>query len=67
MSTLTNEERDILYPIIFKNDFNHIDDLTNNPKLLQILQYYKNYRSEIADENSELYKLKKEYDELRKN
>lgn len=41
MSTLTNEERDILYPIIFKNDFNHIEDLTNNPKLLQILQYYK--------------------------
>ena len=67
MSTLTNEERDILYPIIFKNDFNHIEDLTNNPKLLQILQYYKNYRSEIADENSELYKLKKEYDELRKS
>ena len=65
MASLTNEERNILYPIIFKNDFNHIDDLTNNPRLLKILQYYKNYRSEIADKNSELYKLKKEYDELR--
>lgn len=65
MSNLTNEERGILYPIIFKNDFNHIDDLTNNPKLLNILQYYKNYRSEIADEKSELYKKKKIFDELR--
>ncbi len=67
MFTLTNDERDILYPIIFKNDFNHIDQLTSNPKLLHILQYYKNYRSDIADENSELYKLKKEYDESRKS
>lgn len=65
MSNLTNEERGILYPIILKNDFNHIDDLTNNPKLLNILQYYKNYRSEIADEKSELYKKKKIFDELR--
>ncbi len=65
MSNLTNEERGILYPIIFKNDFNHIDDLTNNPKLQNILQYYKNYRSEIADEKSELYKKKKIFDELR--
>lgn len=65
MSNLTNEERGILYPIIFKNDFNHIDNLTNNPKLLNILQYYKNYRSEIADEKSELYKKKKIFDELR--
>lgn len=60
--------KNVIYCIqLYSKRFNHIEDLTNNPKLLQILQYYKNYRSEIADENSELYKLKKEYDELRKS
>lgn len=66
MSQLNNTERDELYPIIFKNDFNHIENLTNNPKFLHILQFYKNYRREIADHNSELYKLKKAYDETNK-
>lgn len=66
MSTLTNEEKEELYPIIFENDFNNIDSLTNNHKLRHILQYYKNYRGDIADSTSELYKLKKEFDERQK-
>lgn len=66
MSTLTEEEREELYPIIFKNDFNHIDDLTDNEKFRHILKFYKNYRGDIADHNSELYKLKKEFDESQK-
>lgn len=67
MSTLTIEEKEELYPIIFKNDFNNIDSLTDNHKLRHILQYYKNYRGDIADSTSELYKLKKEFDERQKN
>lgn len=67
MSTLTIKEREELYPIIFRNNFNDIDSLTNNSKLKHILRYYKNYRGDIADSTSELYKLKKEFDERQKD
>lgn len=66
MSELTDAEREELYPIIFKNDFNHIDDLTDNEKFRHILKFYKNYRSDIADHNSELYKLKQEFEQHQK-
>ena len=66
MSKLTDEEREELYPIIYKNDFNHIEELTDNTKFREILKFYKNYRAEIADHNSELYKLKVEFDNLSK-
>lgn len=62
MANLSEDEKSELYPIIFKNDFNHIEVLTNNKKYLHILSFYKNYRGEIADSTSELYKLKKEFE-----
>ena len=62
MSQLTPQERDELYPIIFNNEFNNIETLTSNQKFLRILQYYKDYRKDIADSKSELYRLKKEFD-----
>ena len=67
MSKLTDAEREELYPIIFKNDFNHIDELTENEKFRHILKFYKNYRGDIADHNSELYKLKQEFDQQQNN
>ena len=63
MRELTDDERDELYPIIFRNDFNQIDELTDNEKLRHILHFYKNYRGEIADHNSELFKLKQVFDQ----
>ena len=45
----------------------HIEELTDNKKYLHILQFYKNYRGDIADPKSELYKLKKEFDESMKH
>ena len=66
MSKLSESERNELYPIIFKNDFNDINSLTKNEKFRQILSYYKNYRGDIADHGSELYKLKKEFDTVSK-
>ena len=66
MSTLSDEEKNELYPIIFKNNFLNIEEITENEKFRTILQFYKNYRGDIADPNSELYKRKKEYD-ARKN
>lgn len=66
MATLTEQEKQELYPIIFKNDFNHIEELTDNEKYRHILKYYKDFRRDIADHDSELYKLKKEFDQSRK-
>ncbi len=37
MNQLSLQEKEELYPIIFKNDFNHIEDMTTNPKFLHIL------------------------------
>lgn len=62
---LSADEKNELYPIIFKNDFNHIEDLTSNVKYQHILQFYKNYRADIANHESNLYKLKKQFDELK--
>ena len=67
MSELTDAEREELYPIIFKNDFNHIDELTENEKFRHILKFYKNYRGDIADHNSELFRLKQEFDQQKNN
>lgn len=67
MSELTDAEREELYPIIFKNDFNHIDELTENEKFRHILNFYKNYRGDIADHNSELFRLKQEFDQQKNN
>ena len=63
MSALSDSEREELYPLIFQNDFNHIEELTDNLKFQHILSYYKNYRGEIADHKSELFRLKKIFDE----
>lgn len=67
IDNLSEDERKQLYPIIFKNDFNNINELTTNQKFRNILVYYKNYRGEIADHNSELYKLKAEFEQIKKS
>lgn len=66
MQSLTDAERDELYPIIYENKFNDINSLTKNEKFRKILRYYKNYRDDIINPNSELYKLKQEFDKLDK-
>ena len=62
MYELSDSEREELYPLIFKNDFNHIEELTSNEKFLNILAFYKDYRKDIADHKSELFKMKQEYE-----
>ena len=66
MAELTDEEREELLPIIYKNEFNHIEELTDNKKFRHILAYYKDYRKEIADHSSELYKLKQDFETRQK-
>lgn len=67
MQELSEAERTELLPIIYKNDFNHIEELTSNKKFLYILTFYKDYRKEIADRNSKLYKLKQDFEASKKN
>lgn len=62
MMSISGKERKELYPIIFNNEFNNIEELTDNPKYLHILDYYRNYRYDIINPNSKLYKMKQEYD-----
>ena len=66
MAKLSIEERKELYPIIFNNDFNNIEELTDNISLRKVLAYYKNYRAEIITPGTELYKEKKIYDARQK-
>ena len=66
MAKLSTEERKELYPIIFNNDFNNIEELTDNISLRKVLAYYKNYRTEIITPGTELYKEKQIYDARQK-
>lgn len=66
MQALTPSEKEELMPLIYKNDFSNIEELTKNPKLLHILTYYKNYRNDVIDPTTTLYKLKQEYDNSHK-
>lgn len=62
MAELSDEEREELLPIIYRNEFNHIENLTDNAKFRKILTYYKDYRKDIADHKTELYRLKQEFE-----
>lgn len=64
MKDLSEEEREELMPIIYKNDFNHIEELPSNPKLRHILKFYKDYRGDIANHESELYLKKEEFNKI---
>lgn len=66
MAKLSTEERKELYPIIFNNDFNNIEELTDNISLRKVLAYYKDYRAEIITPGTELYKEKQIYDARQK-
>ena len=66
MAELSDEEREELLPIIYRNEFNHIEELTDNPTFRHILAFYKDYRKDIADHSSELYKLKQKFEKRQK-
>lgn len=59
---LSPAEKQEILPIIFQNDFSHIENLSASSRLLDVLKYYKDYRAEIADHNSDLYRLKQDFE-----
>jgi len=62
MHGLTDEERRTILPIIFANKFTDIDELDVSDKIHHVLSFYKNYRAEIADPTSELYRMKQDFE-----
>ena len=64
---LSDEERNIVLPIIFKNDFSNIEEMNVSDRIKYVLSFYKNYRAEIADPNSELFKMKQEFELIRRD
>jgi hypothetical protein len=48
--------------IIHNNNFTSIGDICNNNKTNDLLKFYTNYRADIIKPDTELYKLKQEYD-----
>ena len=49
-SQLTDDEKGIINPIIEANDFSNIETQTDNPRVLNVLQYYKITREEAERE-----------------
>lgn len=59
---LKGDDKKVALEIIYKNDFNHVETLTNNLLVLNFLKHYTNYRKDIITPGTELYELKQEYD-----
>ena len=59
---LDKEETDELKKIIHENRFSSIPKKYDNPKFSKLLSFYTNYRDDINNPESELYRLKREYD-----
>ena len=59
---LNKEETDELKKIIHENQFSSTPKKYDNPKFSELLSFYTNYRDDIDNPKTELYKLKQEYD-----
>lgn len=62
MKSLSEDERETIFPIIFANKFTDVDKLAVSNNVRYALSFYKNYRSDIADPKSELYRMKLEFE-----
>lgn len=60
---LDEKESKELLEIIHYNKFSTFDINNVNPKFKNLLIFYVDYRDNVINSNSELYKLKKEYDQ----
>lgn len=61
-AVLTETEKAELEEIIHQNKFSPLPSKNYNPKFAKLLSFYTNYRADVVSEGTELYKLKKEYD-----
>ena len=61
---LNPEELDFTKGIIEMNNFKQFENLTSNNNIIEVLKHYTISREKIANSNSELSKLKIEFDKL---
>ncbi|MDR2835866.1 MAG: hypothetical protein LBV69_06695 [Bacteroidales bacterium] len=61
-SLLNEQEKADLLEIIHQNKFSFFSSKSNNPKFSRLLYFYTNFRNDIINPETELYKLKQEYD-----
>lgn len=61
--SISTNEWDNVLNFIHKNDFDYDNDILKNPLTIKLLSFYKNNRKTIIEENSDLYIMKKEYDQ----
>jgi hypothetical protein len=62
-SILNEQEKNEILEIIHKNRFTSLSATSDNPKFAELLNFYTNFRDDINNPETELYKLKQEYDE----
>ncbi len=62
LNQLSDEDRETALNIIYNNDFKDVHSITNNEQVLNFLNHYTNYRNDIINPKTELYRLKQEYD-----
>lgn len=60
--SLSADEWERVKKVIHKNDFENISAKFSNPKVQELLAYYINYRKDVVEYDTDLYKLKLEYD-----
>lgn len=64
MNTLAEDEKQLVLDIIHTNTFNNKEmETVTSTDALKLLKFYTNYRKDIITPGTELYRLKKEYDE----
>ncbi|MDD3480061.1 MAG: hypothetical protein PHI42_06725 [Paludibacteraceae bacterium] len=60
--TLSADEWAIVKQVIHNNDFENTSAKFSNPKIIELLAYYINYRKDVVESGTDLYRLKLEYD-----
>ncbi|MCQ2344062.1 MAG: hypothetical protein MJ002_03950 [Paludibacteraceae bacterium] len=67
MNDLSLDERDELFDVLHNNSFTSYSGNHNHSvKVSAVLEYYRNFRDAVTDKNSDLYKLKAEFDTIDK-
>jgi hypothetical protein len=59
---LSKEEASELQKLIHENRFSSVPQKYDNPAFSKLPSFYINYRNDIENPKTELYKLKQEYD-----
>lgn len=63
-NSLTNDEREVALPIIESNDFRNVNNITDNPKILELLRHYTIKREDVKEKDTNFKQLKSQFQKL---